>query len=585
MTEKNNLTISLLASWLIAPWSLTANAVDCPAVSGAWNEGNHFSVNQYVTYQGNIYQALVSHTAWNGAGWTPEIGSLWRFVEADHCNDGDNPGNGGDDSGSGDQGTNDDGGPFNDMVVNLPGILEAENYDYRGFSDSTDGNSGGSYRHDSVDIEASTQHAYNVGWIDSGEWLQYQVNITQAGKYRMSSLVASLSNGGQYTVSMGGQTLATQTVPVTNGWQNWRWIDSTITLPEGTHKIRFNMTRSGFNLNAMDFTFIGNDNTDDGDNGEDSNQPDVGTPAGFIYSPYKDITINMDWNTNVMSTMVYGNRQSMLSAMPDKLDVLTWAFATGECGSESWAGLRPDQVADANVQGFVDAGKYYILSTGGAAGSFTCGSDAGFMKFIATYYSKNLLGVDFDIEAGQSQQVIEDLVRRARHAQQTYPNMIFSFTIATLGGREAQNLGGAGIKVMQAIKSLGLQNYRINLMTMDYGSTTPVNCMIGADGSCDMGESAIRAAVSLHDYYGVPYNQIEVTPMIGGNDTIDETFKLADVDKLSSFAKQVGLAGIHFWSIDRDKDCAPGYASTICNSYGQAGTLGFTHRFIGQLGL
>lgn len=47
------------------------------------------------------------------------------------------------------------------------------------------------------------------------------------------------------------------------------------------------------------------------------------------------------------------------------------------------------------------AGKQYILSTGGAAGSFTCGSDAGFQSFIQKYLSANLVGVDFDIEAGQ----------------------------------------------------------------------------------------------------------------------------------------------------------------------------------------
>ena len=34
----------------------------------------------------------------------------------------------------------------------------------------------------------------------------------------------------------------------------------------------------------------------------------------------------------------------------------------------------------------------------------------------------------------------------------------------------------------------------------------------------------------------MPYNRIELTPMIGGTDTIDETFSLADVDRMSSWA-------------------------------------------------
>jgi hypothetical protein len=95
-----------------------------------------------------------------------------------------------------------------------------------------------------------------------------------------------------------------------------------------------------------------------------------------------------------------------------------------------------------------------------------------------------------------------------------------------------------------------------------------------------MGLSANQAALNLHSYYGVPYGQIELTPMIGGNDTSDETFTIADVTTVSAFAKQNGLSGLHFWSFDRDTDCAPGYASPTCNTYGQAGTLGFTTRFL-----
>ena len=42
---------------------------------------------------------------------------------------------------------------------------------------------------------------------------------------------------------------------------------------------------------------------------------------------------------------------------------------------------------------------------------------------------------------------------------------------------------------------------------------------------------------------------------------------------------------LHHWSFDRDRDCAPGFASPICNTYGVAGTLGFTAEFLSRLGL
>jgi hypothetical protein len=304
-----------------------------------------------------------------------------------------------------------------------------------------------------------------------------------------------------------------------------------------------------------------------------------------MFGPYKDVTINMDWNTSVMSTMVTGSRQPAVNAVPGKVKTITWAFATGECGQESWAGVQPAALASANIQRFIDAGKTYIISTGGANGSFSCSSDAGFDNFIRTYNSANLVGIDFDIEGGQSQDVINNLVQRVKVAQGKYPNLRFSFTLATLGGNAPQSLGTYGVMTMNAIKTYGLQNYIINLMVMDYGSANASNCTLGGDGRCNMGQSAIQAAVNLHNYYGVPYSQIELTPMIGGNDTTDETFTLADVSTMSSFVKQNGLAGVHFWSLDRDVDCPPGSASSTCNSYGQAGTWGFSNRFISALGL
>jgi chitinase len=99
-----------------------------------------------------------------------------------------------------------------------------------------------------------------------------------------------------------------------------------------------------------------------------------------------------------------------------------------------------------------------------------------------------------------------------------------------------------------------------------------------------MGASAIAAANSLNSAYGVPFSKIMLTPMIGGNDT-PQTFTLADVGTVSSYALSKGLAGVHFWSFDRDRDCAPGSASATCNTYGVAGTLGFTNEFITRLGL
>ena len=317
-----------------------------------------------------------------------------------------------------------------------------------------------------------------------------------------------------------------------------------------------------------------------------STTPPSPPPSGGVtYGPYKDITVSMNWNTNVISTAVTGTLSPVLSVKPAKLKMITWAFATGACGSETWGGLAPASVASANVQNFVNAGTKYIISTGGAAGSFTCASDANFETFVNRYASSSLAGIDFDIEAGQSSADIDNLVARVKASQSKHPGLRWSFTLATLGGNSPQSLGSMGVTVMNSIKSHGLTGYIINLMAMDYGSAIASNCTLNSSGKCDMGKSAIQSAVNLHNYWGVPYSQIEITPMIGGNDATDETFSIADVTTLSNWVKANGVSGIHFWSLDRDHDCAPGYASATCNSYGTAGNWGFTNAFISALGL
>jgi hypothetical protein len=301
-----------------------------------------------------------------------------------------------------------------------------------------------------------------------------------------------------------------------------------------------------------------------------------------VFSAYDDITAAMNWNTNVISSSVTGTNQPVTQLMSTANSTLTWAFATGECGGESWAGVTPTQVAS-NVRHFVSAGMKYIISTGGADGAFTCGSDAGFDAFIQTYYSANLVGFDFDIEIGQSASVIANLVARVQAAESKYPNLRFSLTIATLGGDAEPTLNSTGASVLAAIQAVGLKKYYIDLMTMDYGSADPSVCTV-VNGVCEMGQSAIAASESLHNHYGVPYNQIDLTPMIGGNDVQGETFTIADVSTMTWYVLQKQLGGVHFWSFDRDRDCAPGTASSTCNTYGQAGTLGFAKAFVAGLG-
>jgi chitinase len=317
----------------------------------------------------------------------------------------------------------------------------------------------------------------------------------------------------------------------------------------------------------------------------------TGSVSGLLFSPYKDVTINMNWNTDQMQSAVEGSdlpvvgSGSLVSEYIPKLPAITLAFATGTCGSETWGGVSGAAWAAENVPQLHAANLNYVISTGGADGTFSCGSTADMEAFIATYASPNLVGIDFDIEGGQTESEIQGLVDAAAGAQSEYPNLQFSFTLATLGASDGSygGVNSLGNEVVEAVLGSSLKNYVINLMTMDYGSASSSVCVV-VSGSCEMAQSAIQAVENLEHTYGIPASKIAVTPMIGMNDTTSETFTIADVDTLTAYAVDNGLAGLHFWSLDRDTPCADTYASPTCNSISSTTALEYTDRFLSDLG-
>jgi hypothetical protein len=317
----------------------------------------------------------------------------------------------------------------------------------------------------------------------------------------------------------------------------------------------------------------------------------TGSVSGLLFSPYKDVTINMNWNTYQMQSAVTGSdlpvvgSGSLVSQDIPKLPALTVAFATGSCGSETWGGVSGANWAAENVPQLQAANLNYVVSTGGAAGTFTCASTAGMESFIARYASPNLVGIDFDIEGGQSQSDIQNLVAAAAGAQAQYPNLQFSFTLATLGASDGSygGVNSLGNEVVQAVLGSSLSKYVINLMTMDYGNASSSVCVVSS-GSCEMAQSAIQAVQNLEHTYGIPASKIAVTPMIGMNDATTETFTTADVNTLTSYAAGNGLAGLHFWSLDRDTPCSDTYASPTCNSVSSTTPLQYTKAFLSDLG-
>ena len=117
-------------------------------------------------------------------------------------------------------------------------------------------------------------------------------------------------------------------------------------------------------------------------------------------------------------------------------------------------------------------------------------------------------------------------------------------------------------------------------MVMDYGPPNASNCVV-ANGVCDMGRSAMQAAENLNALQGVPFAQIALTPMLGINDVMHNDLLQNDAKVIARYAKEKGLAGLHFWSLDRDQPCPrpPSGASPRCSGLESVPALGFSAAF------
>ncbi|MET0533363.1 MAG: carbohydrate-binding protein [Steroidobacter sp.] len=135
-------------------------------------------------------------------------------------------------------------------------VLQAESFNNA--FDATAGNSGAASCTNAVnvnvDIEATTDSGggCNVGWIESGEWLEYSINVP-AGSYRANVRVASESGGGSYNLQIdGAQVVGSTAVGSTGGWQAWTTLSSGVfNIAAGTHTLRINVA-GAMNLNWID---------------------------------------------------------------------------------------------------------------------------------------------------------------------------------------------------------------------------------------------------------------------------------------------------------------------------------------------
>ena len=93
----------------------------------------------------------------------------------------------------------------------------------------------------------------NVGWTDTGDFMEYDVIATSSRNYSIDFRVAS-EPGAAFDLYIDNVKVDTITVPATGGWQSWITVTSNeFALTTGIHSIKIVMVGSGVNFNYFEF--------------------------------------------------------------------------------------------------------------------------------------------------------------------------------------------------------------------------------------------------------------------------------------------------------------------------------------------
>ncbi len=154
--------------------------------------------------------------------------------------------------------------PFTVTVTDTPQLLstvaptriEAESFDNQGPANTGSGNNG-------IGVEVNPSGVTNIGYTHVGEFVEYQIDVPQAGDYDFTFQVAK-GNGGSNTmdikVGATGPTLASIVVTNTGGWQSYVPATASATLPAGIQTLRFEWSAGSsflFNIDYFDLEFGG----------------------------------------------------------------------------------------------------------------------------------------------------------------------------------------------------------------------------------------------------------------------------------------------------------------------------------------
>ena len=202
--------------------------------------------------------------------------------------------------------------PFNDTLMVIPGIIEAEDFDYGGeglsFHDADVTNIAGDYRPDeAVDIYDRLGTGFHIGNAIAGEWYEYSVDVQIEGWYDVTTYLAAMYGGGTFQISIDTIQSEVLTAPTCYSWLTTKTVSTKMYLYAGNQIMRFTvLSEPLFNIDKMVFD-LKTDAT------EISLQKE--NPFVAYQNNLGELIIKQDQNSNIEMFTIYSISGSLIQSV------------------------------------------------------------------------------------------------------------------------------------------------------------------------------------------------------------------------------------------------------------------------------
>ena len=302
--------------------------------------------------------------------------------------------------------------PYYGTPFTIPGTFNAVDFDKGGegvaYHDNTPGNQGGQYRlSEAVDIiPGPTAGTYVVNNFENGEWLQYTINVTASGTYKIELLNSSqYNNTAQFHISIDGVDKTGPVIsPKTGNWQTFIWMVAKdgVSLTAGQHILRVTTDVAYFNFESIRVTQTSTAPAAPAPPPADTMPPTVsitGPMSGVNVSGTVQVTANASDNIGVVGVQFYVDGNTLGAEVTSAPWLVVWNTATGTNGFHALTAVARDaagntatsapvQVTVANTSGNGTGPTVAISSPANGA------TISGTVQISATA-SSNTIGVRF----------------------------------------------------------------------------------------------------------------------------------------------------------------------------------------------